>query len=121
MGRPTDLSVIRPPNVNREPYVWFRTQDLHFGGTKPLSSVGGPGGWFMAPSRAAAYPHHAQECLRLADLMTSPAHRVRFSSLGFPRSRPGSGSKRLRGLRPSRTYFGSPSREVAAILAVRPV
>src|SRR6202022_3839189 len=79
------------------------------------------GDWFMAPSRAAAYPHHAQECLRLADLMTSPEHRVRFHSLGFPRSRPGSGSKRLRGLRPSRTYFGSPPREVAAILAVRPV
>jgi hypothetical protein len=121
MGRRTDLSVIRPPKVNREPYVWFRTKDLNFRGTNPLSCVRAPGGWFMAPSRAAAYPHHAQQCLRLADLTTSPAHRVRFSSLGFPRSRPGSGSKRLRGLRPSRTYFGSPSREVAAILAVRPV
>src|ERR1700732_2228562 len=40
------------------------------------------GDWFMAPSRAAAYPHHAQECLRLGDLMTSPAHRVRFIRLG---------------------------------------
>src|ERR1700736_1763321 len=88
MGRRTDLYVIRPPNVNREPYVWFRTQDLNFRGTNPLSCVRAPGGWFMAPSRAAAYPHHAQQCLRLADLTTSPAHRGRFSSLGFPRSRP---------------------------------
>src|SRR5258708_13579081 len=95
MGRQTDLSVFRPPKVNREPYVWFRTKDLNFSGTNPLSCVRAPGGWFMAPSRAAAYPHHAQECLRLADLMTSPEHRVRFHSLGFPRSRPGSGSNRL--------------------------
>jgi hypothetical protein len=70
MGRRTDLSVIRPPKVNREPYVWFRTKDLNFSGTNPLSCVRAPGGWFMAPSRAAAYRHHAQECLRLADLMT---------------------------------------------------
>jgi hypothetical protein len=54
-------SVIRPPKVNREPYVWFRTKDLNFRGTKPLSCVRAPGGRFMAPSRAAAYPHHAQE------------------------------------------------------------
>jgi hypothetical protein len=115
MGRRTDLSVIRPPKVNREPYVWFRTKDLNFPGTKrPLSCVRDAwGGWIMAPSRAAAYRDHAQGCLRLADLMTSPEHRVRFHSLGFPRSRPGSGSKRLRGLRASRTYFGSPPREVA--------
>src|ERR1700736_904221 len=121
MSRPTDLSVIRPPKVNREPYVWFRTKDLNFRGTNPLSCVRGPGGRFMAPSRVAAYHHHAQECLRLADLMTSPPHRVRFIRLASRDRAPGSGSKRLRGLRPSRTYFGSPSREVAAILAVRPV
>jgi hypothetical protein len=30
MGRRTDLSVIHPPKVNREPYVWFRTKDLNF-------------------------------------------------------------------------------------------
>jgi hypothetical protein len=89
MGRRTDLSVIRPPKVNREPYVRFRTKDLNFTGTNPLSCGRRAWGWFMAPSRAAAYPHHAQECLRLADLMTSPEHRVRCHSLGFPRSRPG--------------------------------
>jgi hypothetical protein len=37
----------------------------------------------MAPSRAAAYPHHAQECLRLADLMTIsgllPGRSLRYS------------------------------------------
>ena len=81
MGRRTDLSVIRPPKVNREPYVWFRTKDLNFRGTNPLSCVRAPGGWFMAPSRAAAYPHHAQECLRLADLMTSPEHRAELVSM----------------------------------------
>ena len=26
-----------PPKVNREPYVWFRTKDLNFTGTNPLS------------------------------------------------------------------------------------
>jgi hypothetical protein len=44
MGRRTDLSVIRPPKVNREPYVWFRTKDLNFRGTNPLSCVRAPGG-----------------------------------------------------------------------------
>lgn len=71
MGRRTDLSVIRPPKVNREPYVWFRTKVLIFREPNArFPAFAAPGGWFMAPSRAAAYPHHAQECLRLADLMT---------------------------------------------------
>jgi hypothetical protein len=66
MGRRTDLSVIRPPKVNREPYVWFRTKDLNFTGTNPLSFVRAPGGWFMAPSRAAgvAGGGHPAEPLR---------------------------------------------------------
>ena len=43
MGSRTDLSVIRPPKVNREPYVWFRTKDLNFTGTNPLSCGRAPG------------------------------------------------------------------------------
>src|ERR1700730_7235253 len=44
----------------------------------------------MAPSRAAAYRHHAQECLRLADLMTLVSmaqeqhRRTRCTVPGFP-------------------------------------
>ena len=43
MGRRTNLSVIRPLKVNREPYVWFRTKDLNFTGTNPLSCGRAPG------------------------------------------------------------------------------
>jgi hypothetical protein len=57
--------------VNREPYVWFLTQrSLILGEPTRFPAFARLGGWFMAPSRAAAYRHHAQECLRLADLMT---------------------------------------------------
>jgi len=82
MGRPTDLSVIRPPKVNREPYVWFRTKDLNFRGTNPLSCVRAPGGWFVAPSRAPAYPHHARvlEAGRLNDI-TCASCEIQFAWL----------------------------------------
>src|ERR1700730_12826251 len=89
MGRRTDLPVIAPPKgLTASRMSGSGPKIFNFPGTKrPLSCVRGAlGGWFMAPSRAAAYRHHAQGCLRLADLMTSPEHRVRFHSLGFPRS-----------------------------------
>jgi hypothetical protein len=35
----------------------------------------------MARSRAAAYRHPAQGCLRLADVMTSPEHRAVLVSM----------------------------------------
>jgi hypothetical protein len=44
MGRRTDLSVIRPPKVNREPYVWFRTKVLIFREPTRFPAFTAPGG-----------------------------------------------------------------------------
>jgi len=71
MGRRTDLSVIRPRRLTASRNVWFRTKILVFREPNAcFPAFAAPGGWFMAPSRAAAYRHHSQGCLRLADLMT---------------------------------------------------
>jgi len=78
----------------------------------------GVGLWLRVERQRIPITRKVLEAGRLNDITCASCE---IHSLGFPRSRPGSGSKRLRGLRPSRTYFGSPSREVAAILAVRPV
>ena len=70
MGRRTDLSVIAHRRLTASrmsgsgPKILILVEPTRFPAFARL------GGWFMAPSRAAAYPPHAQECLRLADLMT---------------------------------------------------